>query len=90
MGILFPARESLVSDIPARDGNLLNLFLPCSRWSLYVGEGLQAPSLLDGGVPVHLHGGRPARLLQVLETSPSENVSYEVARGPPRAVSSGS
>jgi len=29
MGILFPARESLVSDIPARDGNPLKLFLQC-------------------------------------------------------------
>jgi len=30
MGILFPARESLVSEIPAGDGNPLNLFLQCS------------------------------------------------------------
>jgi len=26
LGLLFPARESLVSDIPAGDGNTLNLF----------------------------------------------------------------
>jgi len=30
LGKLFPARESLVSDIPAGDGKLLNLFLQCS------------------------------------------------------------
>jgi len=31
LGKLFPARESLVSDIPARDGNPLNLCLPCTQ-----------------------------------------------------------
>jgi len=29
LGKLFPVRESLVSDIPAGDGNPLNLFLQC-------------------------------------------------------------
>ncbi len=28
---LFPARESLVSDIPAGDGKMVNLFLQCRR-----------------------------------------------------------
>ncbi len=28
---LFPARESLVSDIPAGDGKIANLFLQCIR-----------------------------------------------------------
>ncbi len=27
--LLFPARESLVSDIPAGDGKIVNLFLQC-------------------------------------------------------------
>jgi len=30
LGTLFPAWESLVSDIPAEDGKLLNLYLQCS------------------------------------------------------------
>ena len=29
MGKLFPARESLISDIPAGDGKMANLFLQC-------------------------------------------------------------
>ena len=29
LGTLFLARESLVSDIPARDGNIANLLLQC-------------------------------------------------------------
>jgi len=31
LGKLFPARESLVSDIPAGDGNTLNLVLQCTE-----------------------------------------------------------
>jgi hypothetical protein len=34
---LFPARESLVSDIPAGDGKIINLFLQCIFWSIYGG-----------------------------------------------------
>jgi len=34
MGTLFPARESLVSDIPAGDGKIATLFLQCRK-----GEG---------------------------------------------------
>jgi len=30
LGTLFPARESLVSDIPAGDGNIAKLFLQCT------------------------------------------------------------
>ena len=37
-GRLFPARESLVSDILAGDGNLINLFLQC-RWWMEKREG---------------------------------------------------
>jgi len=29
LGKLFPAKESLVSDIPAGDGNVVSLFLQC-------------------------------------------------------------
>jgi hypothetical protein len=39
MCILIPARESLVSDIPAGEGNLLNRFLQC------IGSGLQRGTL---------------------------------------------
>jgi len=31
LGTLFPARESLVSDIPAGEGKLLNLYLQCGQ-----------------------------------------------------------
>ncbi len=33
---LFPPRESLVSDIPARDGNIEKLFLQCSVWNFRI------------------------------------------------------
>jgi len=34
LGTLFPARESLVSDIPAGDGNIAKLFLQCGGGAL--------------------------------------------------------
>jgi len=34
LGKLFPARESLVSDIPAGDRNMRNVFLQCSYWNM--------------------------------------------------------
>jgi len=34
LGTFFPARESLVSDIPAGDGNIAKLFLQCSNLRL--------------------------------------------------------
>jgi hypothetical protein len=33
---LFPARESLVSDIPARDGKIIDLFLQCILYLLFL------------------------------------------------------
>jgi len=33
LGTLFPARESLISEIPAGDGNPLNLYLQCADLS---------------------------------------------------------
>jgi hypothetical protein len=38
---LFPARESLVSDIPAGDGKIVNLFLQCNP--LRAGRGGHLP-----------------------------------------------
>jgi len=35
LGALFPARESLVSDIPAGDGKSLNLYLQCNYHHFY-------------------------------------------------------
>jgi len=42
MGILFPARESLVKDIPAGDGNPPNLYLQCGIWNLGPGHDVLA------------------------------------------------
>jgi hypothetical protein len=45
--ILFPARESLVSDIPAGDGNVCNLFLQCVEAS-FLRKGAKITPLSTG------------------------------------------
>jgi len=39
LGTLFPARESLVIDIPAGDGKSLNLYLQCAIDIAYSSQG---------------------------------------------------
>ncbi len=73
---LFPARESLVSDIPAGDGKIANLFLQC-RTSVHL-EGIGEVVLFMDCRPVG--DSVPTEL-------PVENILVHVQQGVDTAVS---
>ena len=65
LGKIFPARESLVSDIPAGNGNIVKLFLQCALYINMCHRGLKSLDFSE----FETQNAKPYKIIRIASTA---------------------